>query len=76
MLINHSRQQALKQIAITQNKSRPNYSGIPKESLEEYLSRGGKITKLQSNYKEISKRWAMPTNPLSHFGYTIYDRRV
>ncbi len=65
-----------RKIAFSPNNIRPDLTGLPHESIDEFLARGGKITKCVSNCKEIASRWAMPTNPRTQIGQTIYDWRV
>ena len=50
----------MNQIAISQNTRKEDFRGLPRESVEEYLSRGGEIKRIPWTYREESTRRVFP----------------
>lgn len=69
-------QSRIRAIAFSANKARVDLRGLPHESAEDFLSRGGHITKCPSCHVEMPTRMALPTHKMTKMGQTLYDWRV
>ena len=65
-----------RRIALSANKSRPDLTGLPHESVSEFLARGGKVTVCPAMFSELPTRRAMPTHPGTNRGQTLNDWRI